>query len=132
MWQNPRSMELRARSVVIAAACSAALSLAMLAAVARNPATTVPMDAGDPVLISAVLQWNATKLRVDTSVDGATWNAVSSGPIWAAAMTGGWEDEARISALVPFTPVSARYVRLTQVGGDSGFYWSIAELEIFR
>lgn len=72
------------------------------------------------------------ELRVETSVDGATWNAAWSGPVWAAVMAAGWEDEARMSALIPFTPVSARYVRLTQVGGDSGFYWSIAELQIFK
>ncbi|MSO46215.1 MAG: discoidin domain-containing protein [Acidobacteria bacterium] len=72
------------------------------------------------------------ELRVETSADRAAWNTVWSGPIWAAAMAGGWEDEARIAALIPFTPVSARYVRLTQVGGDSGFYWSVAELQIFE
>lgn len=72
------------------------------------------------------------ELRVETSVDRATWQTVWSGPIWAAAMTGGWDDEARVAALIPFTPVRARYLRLTQIGGDSGFYWSIAELQIFK
>ena len=99
----------------------------------------IVLDAGAVTRLSAVapaLGPYATdaprELRVETSVDRATWKTVWSGPIWAAAMTGGWEDEARIAALIPFPPVSARYVRLTQIGGDSGFFWSVAELQILE
>ena len=71
-------------------------------------------------------------LRVETSMDGARWDTVSSEPGWAAAMKAGWADATRMELLIPFTPVRARYLRLTQLGEPSRFFWSIAELRLFE
>ena len=71
-------------------------------------------------------------LRVETSMDGARWDMAWSGPGWAAAMRAGWTDPTRMELLIPFSPVRARYVRLTQLGEPSLYYWSIAEVRLFE
>lgn len=99
----------------------------------------IVLDTGEVTTISAVapalgqyVTDTPRNLRVETSIDGARWDLAWSGPAWAAAMRAGWTDAKRMDLLLPFTPVRARYVRLTDVGRPGLFYWSVAELHVFK
>ena len=59
----PIEMKLRGwRSVLLVAGVYAAITVAMMPATLRHPASTIPMDVGDPALVASILEWNATTL----------------------------------------------------------------------
>jgi hypothetical protein len=70
-------------------------------------------------------------LQIETSVDGVTWEERWAGSGGVAALAGALLD-ARVMPLVfELEPRPARYIRMTQLGSDPVFYWTIAELKVF-
>ena len=75
-------------------------------------------------------------LRVETSVDGATWRTVASVQEILAGLHW-WKGHPRLDdsgrVIVRMKPRLTRYVRLTQTEkGDPGTVWSIAELFVYE
>jgi hypothetical protein len=70
-------------------------------------------------------------LRIESSIDGMDWQTVWSGSTGAEAVRAALEEPARVELVLPFAPVRARYLRLTQTGDATIWYWSIAELTVF-
>jgi F5/8 type C domain-containing protein len=71
------------------------------------------------------------KLSIETSVDGVAWEEGWSGSGGGPALTGALQDPKLMPLTFQVTPRKARYIRLTQLGSDPAFYWTIAELKIF-
>jgi hypothetical protein len=71
------------------------------------------------------------RLRIETSVDGSSWEERWSGSGGGAALAGALLDARLMPLFFAFTPAPARYIRLTQLGSDPVFYWSVAELKVF-
>jgi hypothetical protein len=70
-------------------------------------------------------------LIVETSVDGAVWEAAWEGSPAAAVLFAAMEAPRETRVVHPFTPRPARYVRLRQVGRHESSYWSMAEVEVW-
>jgi hypothetical protein len=70
-------------------------------------------------------------LRVETSIDGASWQTAWDGGVVAEAIEAEFVDPATNRLVVAFAPRPARYVRLRLMSGDDVWYWSIAELEVW-
>jgi hypothetical protein len=135
----------RLRATSISASCSPDLVPAMTDGDRRThwqcgPQTadqSVTADLGRARSVSAVVpalgaySTNAPReLIVELSQDGSAWEQVWRGAVTAPAIAAGLADPLRIPLTVAFEPHTARYVRLRQVGRDSAWYWSIAELSI--
>jgi hypothetical protein len=71
------------------------------------------------------------QLRIETSVDGASWQEIWTGSGGVPALAGALLDAKVMPLLFPFEPHAARYIRMTQLGSDPVFYWTIAELKVF-
>jgi hypothetical protein len=71
------------------------------------------------------------RLRIETSADGASWQERWSGTGGTAALAGALIDARLMPLFFEFSPAAARYVRLTQLGADPVFYWSVAELRVY-
>jgi hypothetical protein len=69
-------------------------------------------------------------LRIETSVDGVSWEPAWHGPGVVAALAGALRDLRRIPVQFGFSPRIARFVRLLNEGRDADTYWSIAALTI--
>jgi hypothetical protein len=69
-------------------------------------------------------------LHITVSGDGQRWVTAWEGPTAAFALRAAFENRPRMDTVIRFTPVSARYVRLTQTGEQTEWFWSIAELAI--
>jgi hypothetical protein len=130
----------------ISVSCSSDLVPAMLDGDRRThwqcgPQTadqSVTADVGRVVSIGAVVPalgaypTNAPReLIVELSADASAWEQVWRGAVTAQVIAAGLVDPTRLPLRVTFTPRRARYVRLRQVGRDSTWYWSIAELEVW-
>jgi hypothetical protein len=70
-------------------------------------------------------------LRVETSIDGASWQTAWDAGVLAEAIEAEFVDPATNRLVVSFAPRPARYVRLRLMSGDDVWYWSIAELEVW-
>jgi hypothetical protein len=70
-------------------------------------------------------------LRIETSLDGVSWEERWAGSGGAAALAGALLDSRLIPLFFEFEPHPARYIRMTQLGSDPVFYWTIAELKVF-
>lgn len=70
------------------------------------------------------------RLRIDTSLDGEAWR-VQAEQETAGAMLRAIRDDPRDPELaVAFGPAEARFVRLTQVGSDPRFWWTIVDVSV--
>jgi hypothetical protein len=70
------------------------------------------------------------RLRVETSVDGRSWNEAWEGSIAFPALAGSLSNPLQNPATVRFDGRRARFVRLRQTGTPANYRWWIAELEI--
>ena len=70
------------------------------------------------------------ELRIEWSDDGDAWSVAWQGPTAIPAVRAALTDPAQVPLTLPFDPVSARYVRLTQVGQEPDLPWWIAELQV--
>jgi hypothetical protein len=105
----------------------------------RTKGQRITLDLGQPVTIAGVspalgpFDYDAPNhLEVDVSGSGREWRNVWSGLTFAESMTGALEDIRRHEVAIWFDPVETRYVRLTQTGEPTIYYWSVAELRVFR
>ena len=73
-----------------------------------------------------------TTSRIDVSESGGDWRRVWNGLTYAHSLTGALQDVRRHEVPIRFDPVETRYVRLTQTGDETRYYWSIAELRVLR
>jgi hypothetical protein len=71
------------------------------------------------------------RLRIETSTDGTSWEERWSGSGGGAALAGALLDARLMPLFFEFSPAPARYIRLTQLGADPVFYWSVAEMKVF-
>ncbi len=71
------------------------------------------------------------RLRIETSIDGASWEERWSGSGGGAALAGALLDARLMPLFFEFEPRPARYIRMTQLGSDPVFYWTVAELKVF-
>jgi hypothetical protein len=69
-------------------------------------------------------------LTIETSLDGAAWEAARSGDVIAATIEGALADPRQGATVLTFPARRARFVRLRQTGADDQANWAIAELEI--
>jgi hypothetical protein len=70
-------------------------------------------------------------LLVQTSTDGTAWEERWSGSGGGAALAGALLDARLMPLFFGFPEVPVRYIRLTQLGADPVFYWSVAELRVY-
>jgi hypothetical protein len=103
----------------------------------QRPGDTVTVDLGSPHEVRGLeLQIGGSvtdfprHLRIDVSVDGATWTEAWSGGGALATVSAGLDSPRTVPLWFGFAPVSARYLRATQTGNDETYYWSIVELAI--
>ncbi|MEO6213381.1 MAG: discoidin domain-containing protein, partial [Vicinamibacterales bacterium] len=68
-------------------------------------------------------------LHVKVSTDSLSWREVWAGATHRLAFRAGLNDPKRVSLVLSFVPVRARYVRFEQTGRDHEF-WSVPELRI--
>jgi hypothetical protein len=68
-------------------------------------------------------------LRIEVSDDGVAWSEAWSGPTGTTALTGALRYP-RSVPLVFEIDRRARHIRLTQLGSDPVYYWSVAELRV--
>ncbi len=71
------------------------------------------------------------RLKIETSLDGAAWQERWAGSGGGAALAGALLDARLMPLFFELDPQPARYIRMTQLGSDPVFYWSIAELKVF-
>ena len=69
-------------------------------------------------------------LRVTVSSDGRGWSTAWEGLTGEHALRAAFDDPGRLGVQIRFAPIETRYVRLTQTGEATEWYWSIAELRI--
>jgi hypothetical protein len=70
-------------------------------------------------------------LTIDVSEDLHAWTTRWSGRCGAKAVAAAVEDARLVPLTVVFPPVTARYVRLRQLGADKIYHWSIAEVSVY-
>jgi len=70
------------------------------------------------------------RLLIEASLDGQDWATVWQGPGGGPAVTAAIDDPWRVPVRTAFQPREARYLRLTQLGSDPAFYWTVAELRV--
>ncbi len=70
-------------------------------------------------------------LLIETSADGASWQEAWKGTGGGPTLTAAVFHPTVVPITFPIQPQEARFVRLTQLGSDPVFYWSIAELRVY-
>ena len=70
------------------------------------------------------------ELRIETSEDGQVWSEAWRGPGGLAALSAAFEKPSVIPLVFPLEPRPARFLRLTELGREIVYYWSVAELRI--
>jgi hypothetical protein len=105
----------------------------------RTQGQRITLDLGRPVTIIGVSPAlgpfeddTPHQLEVDVSESGHEWRKVWRGPGYGPSVGGALQDVRRHEVPLWFDPVEARYVRLTQIGDKTNYYWSVAELRVFR
>lgn len=71
------------------------------------------------------------RVRVETSLDGAAWEAAWIGAGGGPALTGAVFHPTIVPITFPIPSRRGRFVRVTQLGSDPVFYWSVAELRVY-
>jgi hypothetical protein len=104
----------------------------------QQPGDRVTIDLGVPRIVRgvelAVGRYTADyprALLVETSADGARWQEAWQGSGGGPTLTAAVFHPTVVPITFPIAPQEARYVRLTQLGSDAVFYWSIAELRVY-
>ena len=69
-------------------------------------------------------------VRITVSADGSRWTTAWEGTTAALALRAALDQPARMDVHLPFAPVNARYIRITQTGEETGWLWSVAELSV--
>jgi hypothetical protein len=99
----------------------------------------ITLDLGESIAIAGVsptlgpFEYDApSHLEVDVSESGDDWRRVWAGPTFAQSLTGALQDVRRHEVPIRFDPVKTRYLRLTQTGENAQYYWSVAELRVWR
>lgn len=69
-------------------------------------------------------------LTVETSQDGARWEAAWSGSLLGRVIAASLEDTRATRVPLSFEPRAARFIRLRQTGRDKQRFWSVAEIEV--
>lgn len=105
----------------------------------RTRGQRITVDLGQPVTIAGVspalgpFEYDSPHhLEIDVSESGDDWRRVWDGLTYAPSLTGALQDVRRHEVPIRFDPVEARYVRLTQTGDETPYYWSVAELRVLR
>ena len=70
-------------------------------------------------------------LEIDASSDQRTWEPAWAGPTAVATVHAAVTDPGRVPLTIDLRVVSARFVRVRQVGTEPGIPWWIAELNVF-
>jgi F5/8 type C domain-containing protein len=90
--------------------------------------------AGAEMLIGGYVADFPRRLIIETSLDGRLWTEAWNGDPALIAFSAALEDPLHSPLQFPIQPLSARYVRLTQVGevgtGVTAAAWSIVELRV--
>ncbi len=109
----------------------------------KRPGEWFELDLGRPRPITQVsllsAPWSADApagLRIETSADGQSWEAVATEPDLLAGLHW-WKGHPRIDdsgrVVVRFAPRQGRYVRLTHIGSERpGGQWGITELFVYE
>jgi hypothetical protein len=103
----------------------------------QKPGQELVVDLGRPVSLGAVVQnlgrahaGYPRRLRVDTSLDGTSWEAAWEGGVRGLLIAQALEHPGpAIHLAIPLPSREARYVRLTQLAEDQTRSWSVAEVE---
>jgi hypothetical protein len=98
---------------------------------------SLEVDLGTPRFVSGVVNSlggysndEPRSLRITTSRDGEDWTTAWEGPTAEFALRAALDNPARMDVEIRFAPARARYVRLTQTGEETEWFWSVAELGI--
>jgi hypothetical protein len=98
---------------------------------------SLEVDLGTPRFVSGVVNSLGgysndapRSLRITTSRDGEDWTTAWEGPTAEFALRAALDNPARMDVEIRFAPARARYVRLTQTGEETEWFWSVAELGI--
>ena len=104
----------------------------------QQPGDSVTLDLGSPrqvrgveLVLGGYVADFPRKLQIELSDDGAAWKQVWSGSGGGPALTGALLYPRVMPLTFQFPPERARFIRLTQLGADPVFYWTIAELRVF-
>jgi hypothetical protein len=109
----------------------------------QNPGAFLQIDLGKSVpdlgritLFSGKAEETPRSLRIEISKDGRQWQCVrETSGFWASLFWSGPHPfyrprEARID--IAFPPQAGRYVRLTQLGKDPTYFWSVSECFLYQ
>jgi hypothetical protein len=104
----------------------------------QKPGDRVTLDLGSPrgvrgleLAIGGYIADFPRRLKIETSLDGGAWEERWTGSGGGAALAGALLDARRMPLFFELDPRPARFIRLTQLGSDPVFYWTIAELTVF-
>ena len=99
---------------------------------------TITIDLGAPSHLNAVTlaigPYHADfprLLAIDVSDDQHSWTTQWSGRCGAKAVAAAVKDARMVPLTISFPAATARNVRLRQLGADSFYHWSIAELAVY-
>ena len=105
----------------------------------QQPGVTLTVDLGVArTLGTVVLELGPSvhdfprALAVEVSVDGAAWEEACRGAVSSIGVTAAARHPLDVPLEFPLGGRSARFIRLTQLGSDPIFYWSVAELRVFE
>jgi hypothetical protein len=97
-----------------------------------QPGDAVILDMGTAQTVAKIVLDDAKSpgdyprgYRLETSADGTTWTQAAQ----ATEQQASYQTQGGVLAIA-FTPVTARYLRLTNEGSN-GLWWSIHELSVF-
>jgi hypothetical protein len=71
------------------------------------------------------------RLVIETSADGASWQAAWAGNAWGPAISAAMRDPKANHIWFVFDPRPARYIRLTHPPEEQHYIWAIADLEVW-
>ena len=104
----------------------------------QQPGATLTLDLGAAQPVGAVVIELGPSvhdfpriLAVEISADGLTWSETFHGPIASPAVMAAVRHPLTVPLDFPLGGGTARFVRLTQLGEDQTFYWSVAELGVY-
>jgi hypothetical protein len=104
----------------------------------QRPGQELTADLGTPATVGEVIPALGRfptdfprHLRIETSIDGRTWEPGWDGGVLAELIEAEFSDPKANAIVLSFPPRPARYVRLRLMNGDDTWYWSIAELEVW-
>jgi hypothetical protein len=104
---------------------------------AQDGAEEVVVDIGEGRHVGAVVLAMGSyafgfprELAIDVSNDGSQWRTAWRGQTAVPVLRAALAEPERVPLTLTFAPTPTRFVRLRQLGADSGVPWWIAELEL--